>query len=231
MTKSFFAASNASRKRGMSLIEIVVALGVLAMLLAGILAVLTQTRRLTAASIAQNCALTIVQGYIEQLKNIPLQQFVNAAPGDPLVNPQLTTSFTLPTLKDQTNTTVQLVTTPSTVTASTMLNATPGTTPTGVYDNLQSFDMDSRVNAGTTTWSAAWPDANTTLVAYPSTTPGKSDLRMNFWVQITDLSPSSSAKSKAYGILIVYSWQYLDGSKVRYAKDAVRSVRSAVQTF
>src|ERR1051326_933921 len=108
MTTSPFVGRRSSPQQAMNLIEIMVSVGVLAMLIGGILAVLTQTRRLTAASIAQNCALTIVQGYVEQLKNLPLQQFVNAAPGDPLVNPQLTTSFALPTLKDQTNTTIQL---------------------------------------------------------------------------------------------------------------------------
>jgi hypothetical protein len=104
-------------------------------------------------------------------------------------------------------------------------------TPTGVVDNLQSFDMDARTNAGTTTWAAIWPGANTALTPYPSTTPGKSDLRMNFWVQISDLTPTASSKCKAYGMVIVYTWQYVDGNKIRYAMDSVRTVRSAVQTF
>lgn len=213
----------------MTLVEVIVALSVLSLLIAGILAVLLQTRRLSAASVAQNCAITIVQGYIEQIKNIPLQQFVNANPIDPLTNPQLTASFTLPTLKDQTaaSASIQLATTPSTVTPATLLNAAAGVTPTGVVDNLQSFDMDSVSATGTSTWAAVWPSAQN----YPTTTPGRSDLRMNFWVQITDLTPTASAKSKAYGILIVYTWQYLDGNRIRYAKDAVRSIRSAVQTF
>jgi hypothetical protein len=100
-----------------------------------------------------------------------------------------------------------------------------------VYDNLQSFDQDARAGALASTWAAAWPGANTTLTPYPTTQPGATDLRMNFWVQITDLTPTASAKCKAYGILIVYTWQYLDGRRVRYVKDSVRTIRSAVQTF
>lgn len=215
----------------MTLAEIMVAMGVMALVMGGVLSSLMQTRRLAASSVAQNCAITIVQGYIEQLKNMPLQQFVNANPTDTQDNPQLATSFVLPTMKDQLNTSVQLATTPSTVALSTLTGGTPGITPTGVVDNLQSFDMDSRSTSGTTTWAAAWPGANTTLTPYPSTTPAKSDLRMNFWVQISDLTPSASAKCKAYGIVIVYTWQYLDGGRVKYVKDSVRSVRSAVQTF
>lgn len=225
----------------MTFVEVITALAVFSLLLAGILSVLLQTRRLSAASVAQNCAVTIVQGYIEQIKNLPLQQFVNATPGDPLLNPNLSVSFALPTLKDRTpgNEWIQLKTTPSTVAASTLLAANPGTTPTGAVDNLQSFDMDSRAAAGTTTWAAIWPGATSyppspptgTTPASNANVPGRSDLRMNFWVQITDLTPTSSAKSKCYGILIVYTWQYLDGSRIRYARDSIRAARSAVQTF
>jgi len=213
----------------MTLVEVVTAMGVMTIMMAGVLAAFMQTRRLAAASVAQNCALTIVQGYIEQLKNMPLQQFVHAT--DTQNNPNLTVSFSLPTMKDQTDTTVELLTTPSGVSASTLTGGTAGTTPTGVYDNLETFDMDSRSTAGTTTWAAIWPGANTTLVPYPTTTPGKSDLRMNIWVQISDLTPTSSPKAKAYGMLIVYTWQYMDGSRVKYVKDSVRAIRSAVQTF
>lgn len=232
----------------MTLIEVVTALGVMSIMMAGILAALMQTRRLASASVAQNCATTIVQGYVEQLKNIPLQAFVNADPTDTQNNPNLTVSFLLPTLKDQTRPLNsddpppnQLETTPSTVPLATLTSATPGTTPAGVVDNLQTFDVDSRTIAGTTTWAATWPGANTTLQPYPAAdarypsntnvTPGKSDLHMNFWVQIIDLTPAASSKCKAYGFVIVYTWQYVDGGRIKYAMGSVRSIRSAVQTF
>ena len=63
----------------LTLVEIITAMGVMSIMMAGVLAALLQTRRLAAASVAQNCAVTIVQGYVEQMKNIPLQQFVNAS--------------------------------------------------------------------------------------------------------------------------------------------------------
>jgi type II secretory pathway pseudopilin PulG len=221
----------------MTLIEVMTAMGIMAIMIASVLAALLQTRRLASASVAQNCALTIVQGYVEQLKNIPLNQFVNSNPVDTQNNPNLTTSFTLPTMKDQSNTTIQLSTTPSTVALSVLTGATPGTTPTtpaapnGVVDNLQRFDMDLTITPQATTWAEAWPGAYTAQTAYPSTIPGKTDLLMNFWVQITDLTPTSSAKCKAYGFVIVYTWRYVDGGRVKYSMDSVRSIRSAVQTF
>jgi len=234
----------------MTLMEVVMALSIMAVVMAGILATFMQTRRLASASIAQNCAITIVQGYIEQLKGLPLKDFVNALPTDTQNLPNLTTSYLLPTRKDQTTQVNPaddppngLQTTPSTVPLATLMGAmaTPGTTPALVVDNLQSFDMDSRGATGTTTWNLVWPHANTALTPYPAydarypnntnPTPGKSDLHMNFWVQITDLTPSATPLCKAYGVVIVYTWQYVDGGRVRYAMDSVRTVRSAVQTF
>ena len=251
----------------MTLIEVVIALGVMSIMLAGILAALMQTRRLASASVAQNCALTIVQGYVEQMKNMPLQQFVNASAADAQITPHLDSSFYLPTMKSpipppaDTPAPNRLKTTQTTVTltaataaglqtyytalaasVATLTSATPGVTPTGVVDNLQTFDMDLVTSAATTTWAAVWPGANTTLTPYPvsdlttypnheTDPPRKTDLRMNFWVQIYDLTPTSSSKCKAYGFIIVYTWQYLDGGRVKYAMDSVRSIRSAVQTF
>ncbi len=212
----------------MTLVEVAVAVGILAIILGGILASLMQMRRLAAVSVAQNAALTIVQGYIEQLKNMSLQQFVNADPADSQNNPRLTVSFVLPTLKDSSATVIPLTATPSGVT----LTGSPwGTTPTGVYDNLQTFDMDSRAIPGMDTWATIWPGANTSLTPYPTTVPGKTDLCMNFWVQITDLTPTSSSQCKAYSVVIYYTYRYRDGNRVKYIMDSVRTIRSAVQTF
>ncbi len=215
------------RTSAFSLFEVMISMGIMAVIMSSVLASFVQTRRLAAASVAQNCAVTIVQGYIEQLKNMPLQNFINADATDPQFNPRLTVSYELPTMKDQSTTPITLFTTPSTVAIATLTGGTLGVSPTGAVDNLQTFDMDSRNASGTSTWTSVWPSANN----YPTTTPGRADLRMNFWVQITDLTPTSSPKCKAYGITLVYTWQYTNGSRVSYFKDSVRTVRSAVQTF
>jgi hypothetical protein len=54
---------------------------------------------------------------------------------------------------------------------------------------------------------------------------------MNFWVQISDLTPTAAPRCKAYGLVIVYTWQFMDGTRTRYGMDSVRTIRSAVQTF
>ena len=224
----------------MTLVEIITAMGVMSIMMASVLAAFIQTRRLAAASVAQNCATTIVQGYIEQIKGLTLKDFINSTDSTNVI-PNLTVSYPLPTMKDPTSgdAWIQLATTPSTVAATTLTGATPGISPTGAVDNLQSFDMDSRSTAGTNTWATAWPGhinnypgtAPTTTPASNPNVPGTTDLRMNFWVQISDLTPTITPKCKAYQILLVYTWQYVDGGRVKYRMDTVRTIRSAVQTF
>ena len=91
--------------------------------------------------------------------------------------------------------------------------------------------MDSRAIPGTDTWATIWPGANTTLTTYPTTVPGKTDLCMNFWVRIEDLSPSAPSVTKAYGVVIVYTYRYRDGGRYKFTQSSVRTIRSAVQTF
>jgi hypothetical protein len=123
-------------------------------------------------------------------------------------------------------------------------------TPTGlgVVDNLRGFDMAKDPSATTETstdtttttaqvaWSSAWPSAQNYTTAtsngVASTTTGKNDLHLNLWVWIQDLSGTTTTNAKqTYGITIIYTWQYLDGGKTRYALASVRSVRSIVPSF
>ncbi len=75
------------RTAAFSLFEVLIAMGLMTVIMTAVLASFVQTRRLAAASVSQNCAVTIVQGYIEQLKNIPLQNFINADATDPRTTP------------------------------------------------------------------------------------------------------------------------------------------------
>ncbi len=229
--------------RGMSLIEVMIALGILAITLAGVLAALVQSRRLTEGSLAQNSALTIVQGYMEQIKNMEISQVANF---DANGNAQLGSSFSLPTLIDQ-NTPDPLQTSVGTPPA--LGSFVSGKTPSGlgIIDNLKDYDLvkdstaltmnatDNSTTATTTqvAWNTIWPNA----LNFPLTTggavatAGKSDLHVNIWVWITDMTSASAKATKVYGVTLIYTWQFLDGGKTSYAVGTVRSIRSSVPTF
>jgi hypothetical protein len=84
-------------------------------------------------------------------------------------------------------------------------------------------------------WTTLWPNATdyTTAAEFgvPSTTSGRTDLHLNLWVWITDLTGTSTYAKKTYGITIIYTWQFLDGKNVRYAMGTVRTIRSNIPSF
>jgi type II secretory pathway pseudopilin PulG len=231
-------ATPGGNPRAMTLVEVMFAVAILTIAVGGILATFMQSRRLTEGSVYQNAALTIVQGYVEQIKNMELTQMVGGA--DANGNPALNTgSYSIPVYYDR-NTPDALQT--STGTPPTISAINSGVTPTGVVDNLKTFDMAKDLDAvamvnvddlayATTdqvTWPSVWPGAQN----YPATTvrAGKADLHLNVWVWVKDVSVTAHRSSKIYSITLIYTWAYRDGGRTRYVTDMVRSLRSAVAT-
>jgi type II secretory pathway pseudopilin PulG len=62
--------SKTKPKAGFSLVEIMISIGLLGFSGFGLLAGLLQSRQMTEAAIRQSTALTIAQGYVEQIKNM-----------------------------------------------------------------------------------------------------------------------------------------------------------------
>jgi hypothetical protein len=241
MVPHFSQRPSAFRTKGMNLVQISITLSILALALGVVLMVLVQSRRQTEWSVAQNSALTIVQGYMEQMKNMALRDIVNATM-DPASDgmPHLGTSFTIPTRfkepprdgsadvgKDPLQT--------STGTPPSLSTLTPGVTPSGVVDNLKDFPDNSGPQGTAATWATIWPgrqnDPDLTKVTAPTGTPYPGDLHLNMWVWVQDLSGTTANATQVYGITVIYTWQYVDGKRIRYVMGTVRSIRSAVPSF
>lgn len=62
-----------------TLVESMVSLGVFTVVCAGIFAVVLQMRRLAENNVHENTALTMAQGYLEQLRSLPYNDLVTAA--------------------------------------------------------------------------------------------------------------------------------------------------------
>jgi len=239
--RSRAARGRVANQRGMTLLEVLFAVAILTLAVGGLFATFLQSRRLTEGSVYQNAALTIVQGYIEQMKNMDIGQLVGGY--DAAGNPQLnTSSFSIPVYYDDL-TLDALQTSTGTPPSITAVNS--GVTPTGgaVVDNLKTFDMTKDLDASNmsnvddlnyamtaqVTWPSVWPGAQN----YPATTvrSGKNDLHLNVWVWVKDESVASQRSSKIYSITLIYSWAYTDGGRVKYMSDVVRTLRSAVMTW
>ena len=211
-----------SRRAAFTLVEVMFAMCILAMLLSGLVATVVQSRRMTEGSIRRNLATTIAQSYMEQIKRMPISIMANQSNGVAVLG----SSYALPIVSNDTGSDTTLMTT--TGTPPTLSSLTPGTTPVGEVDNLQDFNPASVSggNGAATTWSAVWPHAQS---APGATTPYQNDFQENFFVWITDISTNTG--QSVYSITMYYSWRVPDGSRVRYYSDQLHAVRSSVASY
>lgn len=204
-------------KSGLTLVEVLVASAVLVLLVGGIFGSLIQSRKLTEGSIYQNSANTIMQGYVEQIKNMEFAElpYTDAAgnvmpgivPGEPAT--LLTRNATLITDASDSTTVNQpdpfVISTATTIPdPRAILNAAA---PANVADNIKTFDVNNTPNNP------------------------NDDLRLRIWLWIRDLSNPTADATQVRGITIIYSWRTNNGDEARSFVGTVRTVRSAVPTF
>ncbi len=106
---------------------------VLSIAMGGIMATLIQSRRLTEGSVYQNSAVTIMQGYVEQMKNMEYSQVIVSAATEPPA------ALKIPTMLDQANPdplTLSWGTPPATMPAA-------GAVPTGGVTNTRVIDINN----------------------------------------------------------------------------------------
>lgn len=216
----------------MTLVETMFALTILTMLLAGLVSTMIQSRRLTEGSINRTLATVIAQSYMEQLKTMLLQSMADI---NITGSAQLTASFALPTVVPISGGTQAdtLYTTPSTVAIPALSTITPGTTPTGVIDNLKDFSPNQNgvgtSGSAATTWLALFPNSTSAgRAAATSLTPAVNDLHLNIWVWVTDPNAGTVLANTVYGITMIFTWQFSDGGRTRYMMDEIHSMRSVV---
>ena len=123
----------ATARRGLTLVECMVSLSILAFMLLSLLQVLIHSRRTTEESIAQASTLTAIEGYMEQMKSMDYDDLPTSEATNPSSDPEV------PTLLDQTTSdTIYLswgsppATLPDT-----------GSSPTGAVDNVRLLDINN----------------------------------------------------------------------------------------
>jgi hypothetical protein len=228
----------------MTLVEVVVATFLLAVLSVGIFGGMIQSRRLTEGSNAQASAQAAVESYLEQLENMDIHLLLGNAPQNaPSIIPNWTANYDIPTQQDSTlggdplrwsNTGTGIPAIPE------LDTLTPGVTPTtpaGIVDNLKEIPFNPSNQGASTTWASIWPNAKSTANPDNSANPMTNTLHMNIWVWITDLTTGNSNPSatnpnafaqSVYGITIIYTWQFYDGFGTQYFMGTLHAVRSPI---
>lgn len=188
-----------------TLVEVLIASVVMTILMGGILTTIIQTRRLTEGGIVQNSANTILQGYIEQMKNMAFDTDLVCSPVS-APNPFVPgTSLSVPCARDETTAGQD----PIYLSAGTPPSSLPaiGTTPTGAVDNPHLIAIKT-----------------------PAVNPNDS-LDLNVWLWINDLTGAATNVTQSKSITIIYTYKFLDGGRVRTIRGSIRTIRSVVPSF
>ena len=175
----------------------------------GIIAVfasLLYARRLSEGSIYQNSATTIVQGYIEQMKNMEFNDLPYITSAGTVVSGTGTTSTEIPTRLNASTPDPLIISTATTIPALSTITTTASTALTGVTDNVKIVDVNST----------------------PTTAD---DLRLNLRVWVQDITNAGISATQVRSITIHYAWRSGAGANARVLRGSVRSIRSAVPTY
>lgn len=193
-------------RRGSTLIELAIGVTVLSVVFAGTLGAFVQSRRMTEGSVFQNSATTVIQGYLEQMKNMDFWELPYYQ-GETLMRGSVSTSDA--TIYTQLDSDVLDVLTISSCSPLTVANVTPGTVPTveGLVDNYKLIDINDT------------PDI------------ADDDLHLHLWVWVTPLDNASTGVGPARSIRIIYTWSFNNGGISRSNVDSITTIRSVVPTF
>lgn len=123
----------------MTLVEVATAVGLIALISTSLISASVLTRRLTEVAVYQSSVAAIMQGYLEQIKNMPYAMLPISPPNGTSMTGTYAANYSLATQKDDI-TADPLVLSP--LAAQTVASLRPPAVPAGVYDNSKTFDVN-----------------------------------------------------------------------------------------
>ncbi len=181
----------------------------------GTLAALLQSRRMTEGSINQNSAIIVVQGYLEQIKNMEFSDLpylkadgtiqAGVLPADTTTTP---TRYGINTRSsgDELTPDILYVSSGTPPNPSTVVGGAAA--PTGIYDNTRSLEINTAVDTAST-----------------------DNLQLRIWVWVRDITDNSIDATNVRSITMIYQYRVADGKRARWFVGSVRNIRSDVPTF
>ena len=123
----------------MTLVEIIISMCVIALTSTSLIATSILARRLTELAVYQSSVGAIMQGYLEQIKNMPYDTLPLSPAAGTSMTGTYSTIYNLPTLKDDVTPDPLIV---SPLSPLSPASITLGTVPSTVYDNSKTFDLN-----------------------------------------------------------------------------------------
>ncbi len=188
-------------RRGLTIVEVTIAISLIAIVSTSLIAASILIRRLTETAVYQSSVAAIMQGYLEQIKNMPYDLVPISPPaGTDRAASTYATMYSIPTQKDDV-TADPIVLSPLSPLSVADLNLPA--VPAAVYDNVKTFDVNRAGDLTIHIWA---------------------------WVQdLTPSGYGATQQAKA--ITILYMWQVQDGSITRSYSGVIKNLRSLVPTY
>jgi hypothetical protein len=138
-----------SSRRAMTLVEVITSMCLIALTSTSLIATSILARRLTEIAVYQSSVAAIMQGYLEQIKNMPFETLPLSPAAGTSMSGSYATLYSVATLKDDI-TADPLVLSP--LAPLTPANITLGSVPVAVYDNTKVFDVNRAADLTVHIW-------------------------------------------------------------------------------
>lgn len=187
------------KRRGLTLVEIMVALFLMSTLMAGFIASFVQSRRVTESNVLHAAATSVIYGIIEQIKQLDYATLLPNYETDPFAPVGKTPPYIRVRINQSQVVWLQCVHTPAPGTPAAP-TATPGPSATAVSVGAVANFIGS-IPLSTVTGTTS------------------QEINLDIWVWIDELPDVTNDVSEVKKVTVVYTYSFVDGRAVRTIRD------------
>jgi len=189
----------ANRTRGLTLVEVMVALVLMATVMAGFIATFTQSRRVTEANVLHAAATSMIYGIIEQMKQLDYSTLLPNYETDPFAPVAKTPPYMRVRINQSTVVWLQCVHTPA---PGTPLGPTTTPSPTATAASVGATqNFIGSIPLSTVTGTTA------------------QQINLDIWVWIDEIPDVANDVSEVKKVTVVYTYSFVDGRTTRTVRD------------
>lgn len=206
---SFRPVSRPRGTAGLTLVEVMVSLTLMATVMLGFIGTFIQSRRVTESSVLHAAATSMIYGIIEQIKQLDYTTLLPSYETDPFAPVSLTPPYFRVRLNQSTVVWLKTVHTEAPTDGSALTPAAPSTTPAPSATALSVGAIDNFIG-------------NIPLSTVTGT--ASQQINLNIWVWVDEIPDGDASEVKK--VTVVYTYSYLDGSVERVVRDREVIIRT-----
>ncbi len=203
--------------RGLTLVEVMFALTIQAVVMLALIGSFIQSRRLTESTVLNAAATSLVYGLIEQMKELDYQNLVPntgvdpSVPVDGLGNPTATPPYVRLRINQNKVVWLQCVYTPATTSDPNPTPKGPTSTPAATATAADVGAIDNYIGS-------------IPLSTVTGTT--SQQINLNIWLWVDEIPKASDDVTDAKKVTMVYTYSYVDGNITRVVRDREVFIRT-----